>query len=190
MYDCATRYSFINNASTYGIYSTSSRFRQQVSQNEFVNTWGTAAPKTHGIYQINGGGVFSNNTFTDLSYSIYLNSSLFTTIIENNEIEVNEPVSSTLAPIYINSINSPVIEINNNEISDNLHQFACFSAIYLKSSSKVSIMNNKIDGFQYGIYASSVRNVQVSSNKITDSDIPVFISPEKVITAIILPVMK
>lgn len=171
MYDCATRYSFINNASTYGIYSTSSRFRQQVSQNEFVNTWGTAAPKTHGIYQINGGGVFSNNTFTDLSYSIYLNSSLFTTIIENNEIEVNEPVSSTLAPIYINSINSPVIEINNNEISDNLHQFACFSAIYLKSSSKVSIMNNKIDGFQYGIYASSVRNVQVSSNKITDSDI-------------------
>jgi hypothetical protein len=171
VYDCVTKYSFINNASTYGIYTTSSRFRQQVSQNEFVNTWGTTAPKTYGIYQVKGGGVFSNNTFTDLSYSIFLGSSLFTTIIENNEIEINEPVSATLAPVYIASTTSPVIEINNNEISDNLHQFSCFSAIYIKSSSKISIMNNKIDGFQYGIFASSVNNVQISSNKITESDV-------------------
>jgi parallel beta-helix repeat protein len=171
VYDCPTKYSFINNSSTYGIYSTSSRFRQQVSQNEFVNTWGTGAPRTHGIYQINGGGTFSNNTFTDLSYSIYLNSSLFTTIIENNEIEVNEPVNTTLAPIFVATTNSPVIEINNNEISDNLHQFSCFSAIYIRTSSKVSIMNNKIDGFQYGIYVLTSKNIQVSSNKITEADV-------------------
>jgi PKD repeat protein len=170
-YDCPTKYSFVNNLSTYGIYTTSSRFRQQVSQNSFINTWGTAAPKTHGIYQINGGGVFSNNTFTDLSYSLYLNSSLFSTIIENNRIEINEPVNSTLAPIYINSTNSPVVEINNNHISDNLHQFPCFAAIYLRSSSRISIMSNIIEGFNYGIFASSVRNVQISSNEITDSEI-------------------
>ncbi len=171
LFDCPTKYFFVNNSSTYGIYTTTSRFRQQVSQNEFVNTWGTAVPRTHGIYQVSGGGVFSNNTFTDLSYSIFLNSSLFTTIIENNEIEINEAVSTTLAPVYISSTNSPIVEINNNEISDNLHQFACFSAIYIRASSKISIMNNKIDGFQYGIFASSARNIQISSNEITDSDI-------------------
>lgn len=171
LYDCPSKYSFINNSSSYGIYSTTSRFKQQVSQNEFINTWGTAAPKTHGIYQVNGGGTFSNNTFTDLSYSIFLNTSLFTTIMENNRIEFNEPVSSTLAAIYINTTNSPVVEINNNEISDNYHQFNCFSAVYLKSSSNVSIIGNRIKGFQYGVYSSSVRNIQISSNEITGSDI-------------------
>jgi parallel beta-helix repeat protein len=170
-YNCVYKYSFVNNASTYGIYTTSSRFKQQVSQNEFINTWGTSNPKTFGIYQINGGGVLSNNTFTDLSYSVFVNAAFFPTIMENNEIEINEPVSSTLAPIYIASTNSPVIEINNNEISDNYHQFNCFSAIYAKSSSNVSIINNKIDGFQYGIYASSVKNFQISNNEITDSDV-------------------
>ena len=120
---------------------------------------------------MNGGGVFSNNTFTDLSYSIFLSSALFPTIIENNEIEINEQVNSTLAPVYITSTNSPIIEINNNEISDNYHQFNCFSAIYTKSSSNVSIVNNKIDGFQYGIYANSGRNFQISSNEITDCDV-------------------
>ncbi len=170
-YNCITKYSFINNSSTYGIYTTSSRFKQQVSQNNFINTWGNAAPKTHGIYQVNGGGVFSYNTFTDLSYSIFLSSALFSTILENNEIEINELVNSTLAPIYIATSNSPVIEINNSKISDNFRQYNCFAAIYAKSSSNVSIVNNTIDGFQYGIYANVVRNFQISSNEITDCDI-------------------
>jgi len=170
-YNCTTKYGFINNSSTYGIYSITSRFKQQVSQNEFINTWGGAVPRTNGIYQVYGGGVFSNNTFTDLSYSIYLGTALFTTILENNEIEINELVNSTLAPIYISTTNSPILEINNNEISDNYHQYNCFSAIYTKSSSNVSIINNKIDGFQYGIYATAVRNFQISGNEITDCDV-------------------
>jgi len=76
--------------------------------------------------------MFSNNTFTDLSYSILLNTASFTTIIENNEIEINEQVNTTLAPVYIVSSNTPFIEINNNEISDNYHQFNCFAAIYTR----------------------------------------------------------
>jgi hypothetical protein len=168
---CPVKYSFINNFSTYGIYTTSSRFRQQVSHNEFINTWGSAVPRTYGIYQLKGGGVFSNNTFTDLSYSIFLNNASFTTLLENNEIEINELVNSTLAPVYLTSCNNPIIEINNNEISDNYHQWNCFAAVYAKNSSKVSIVNNRIDGFQYGIYASTVMNFQISRNEIKDSDV-------------------
>jgi hypothetical protein len=170
-YNCAVKYSFINNSSTYGIYTTSSRLREQVSHNEFINTWGASIPRSYGIYQVKGGGIFSNNTFTDLSYSILLTTALYTTIIENNEFEINEQVNSTLAPIYINSSNTPFIEVNNNEISDNFHQFNCFSAIYARSSSNVSMVNNRIDGFQYGIYAFSVKNFQISRNEIKDSDV-------------------
>jgi PKD repeat protein len=170
-YNCTTKYSFVNNSSAYGIYSTSSRFLQQVSQNSFVNTWGNALPRTYGIYQVKGGGVLSNNTFTDLSYSILLSSALFPTILENNKIEINELVNNTVAPVYITICNSPVIEINNNTISDNYHQYNCFSAIYAKSSSNLSISANKINGFQYGIYASTARNFQISSNDITDCDV-------------------
>jgi PKD repeat protein len=170
-WNCPTKYSFVNNASTYGIYSTGSRFKQQVSQNNFINTWGNAAPKTHGVYQVNGGGVFSSNNFTDLSYSFFLSSALFSTILENNEIENNEQVNSIIAPIYIATTNSPIIEINNNEISDNFHQLNCFSAIYAKSSSNISMVNNKIFGFQYGIYVNVARNFQISSNQITGADV-------------------
>lgn len=170
-FNCGVKYSFVNNLSTYGIYSTASRFKQQVSQNEFINTWGQSNPRTYGITQLNGGGVFSNNTFTDLSYSILLNSSQFPTIIENNEIEINEIVNTNLAPVYVGSSTSSIIEINNNEISDNYHQYNCFSAIYARNSSNVSIINNKIDGFQYGIFVNLARNFQISNNEITDSDI-------------------
>jgi parallel beta-helix repeat protein len=170
VFDCPTKYPFVNNSSTYGIYSTTSRFRQEVSHNQFINSWGLSFPKSYGIFQLNGGGILSYNTFTDLSYSIYIGTALFTTIIENNEIEINRPVNTTLAAIYIANTSSPVVEVNNNEISDNLHQFSCFSAIYIRSSSKVSVMNNTIDGFQYGIYALGAMNTQVSSNKITESE--------------------
>jgi hypothetical protein len=170
-YNCPTKYSFINNSSTYGIYTKSSRLKQQVSHNDFINTWGNSLPRTYGIYQVNGGGIYSYNTFTDLSYSIFLNTALFPTIIENNEIEINELVNSTNAPVYINSTNNPVIEVNNNEISDNYHQFNCFAAIYAKSSSKISIVGNRIDGFQYGIYVSSGKYFQISRNEIVDSDV-------------------
>jgi hypothetical protein len=168
---CDSSYSFINNSSTYGIYTTGSRLKQQVSHNDFINTWGNSLPRDFGIYQIRGGGIFSYNTFTDLSYSIYLNTSLFPTIIENNEIEINELVNNTNAAIYINTTNGPVIEVNNNEISDNYRQFNCFAAIYARNSSAISITANRIDGFQNGIYVFAGRNFQISRNEIVDSDI-------------------
>ena len=171
VWDCPSKYTFINNSSSYGIWCSASRFREQISQNNFVNSWGGSLPQTHGIYLLNGGAIMSSNTFTDLSYSIYLNSLYWPAIIENNDIEINEQVNSTLAPIYIATTTTPLIEINNNKISDNYHQFNCFAAIYSVNSRNISIMNNAIDGFSYGIYISPGRNIQISSNEIVNSDI-------------------
>ena len=164
-------YGFVNNSSTYGIYSTASRLLYSVSQNKFVNTKATSFPRTYGIYQINGGGLFSANTFTDLTYSIYLNSAVYSSIIENNEIEINVPAISPLSTVYIDNSNSPVIEINKNKILNNFHQYNSFSAIYTLNSSNVSMVNNNILGFRYGIVASKARNFQISSNQISDCDI-------------------
>jgi len=170
-FNCVTKYSFINNSSSYGIYARSTKFKEQVSQNEFIHTLGNSLPKTYGVYQTNGGGVFSYNTFTDLSYSIFVNAAIFPTIIENNEIEINERVNYTNAPIYINSTTKPIVEVNTNEISDNYHHYNCFAAIYARNSANVSIVNNRIDGFQYGIYVKAGRDFQISRNEIVDSDV-------------------
>jgi PKD repeat protein len=170
-YACATKYGFINNFSTYGIYTKSSQFIEQVSHNDFINSRGTAWPRSYGIFQTNGGGVFSYNTFTDLSYSIFVNAASFPTIIENNEIEINEVVSFTIAPVYISSTTRPIVEVNTNEISDNYRQYNCFSAIYARSSANVSIVNNQIDGFQVGVFVNNGRSFQISRNTIVDADV-------------------
>ena len=164
-------YPFVNNSSTYAIYTTSSRFLRSVSQNNFVNTKATSLPRTFGIYQINSGGLFSENTFTDLTYSIYLNTAVYTSIIENNEIEVNVPAVSPLSTIYVDNSNSPLIEINKNKILNNFHQYNSFSAIYALNSANISMVNNNIEGFRYGIIASKARNFQISNNTISDCDI-------------------
>ena len=164
-------YSFVNNSSTYGIYSSSSRLMQQVSQNGFVNTKAESLPQTYGIYQVKGGGLFSANTFTDQTYSIFLNAALYPSNIENNNIEVNKAAVAPPSSIYIDNSNSAVIEVNNNEISNNFHKYNSNSAIYTRYSSNVSIINNKIDGFRYGIIATNAKNFQISSNEIVDPDI-------------------
>lgn len=165
---CTSRYSFVNDLSTYGIYTSSSRFVAEVSHNEFLNTWGPDYPRTYGIYQTMGGGLFSENTFTDLSYAVMLNSAMFPTNIENNTIEVNKSTIYSLASIYIDFSVNPVIEINNNKIANNSNQYNSFSAIYARSSSNISIAKNAIDGFSYGIIAVLARNFQISKNDIED----------------------
>ena len=165
---CDSLYTFVNNLSTYGIYSTSSRLLEQVSHNEFINTWGTDFPRTYGIHQYNGGGLFSENTFTDQSYSILLSSALFPTNIENNKIEVNEPGLFSNASIYIaNSVN-PVIDIYNNQIANNTNQYNSFAAIYARNSANISIVKNSIDGFAFGIIGVLARNFQISNNEVED----------------------
>jgi hypothetical protein len=164
-------YSFVNNSSTYGIYTTASKLGHQVSQNGFVNTKAASLPKTYGIYQIKGGGLFSANTFTDQTYSILVNSALYPTNIENNKIEVNTASSAPTSSIYIDNSNSTIIEVNNNDISNNFSKYNSNSAIYSQYSSNVSIVNNKINGFRYGIIATTAKNFQISNNDIVDPDI-------------------
>jgi len=52
------------------------------------------------------------------------------------------------------------------------------------------MVNNRIDGFQYGIYASSVKNFQISRNEIRDCDVVGIYISGKVITRIISPVTR
>lgn len=164
-------YSFVNNSSTYGIYTTSSKLTEHVSQNGFVNTKAASLPRTYGIYQIGSGGLFSANTFTDQTYSIFLNTALYPSNIENNKIEVNVPAVAPLSSVYIDNSNGTVIEINNNEMSNNFKIFNCYSAINAQFSSNLSIVDNKIDGFRYGIIAQNAKNFQISGNEIVNPDI-------------------
>ncbi|MCF8370550.1 MAG: T9SS type A sorting domain-containing protein [Bacteroidales bacterium] len=168
-FSCMYKYTFITNASTYGIYSTGSRFLNEVSHNQFVNSKKNLTPRTYGIYQTLGGGVFSENTFTDMYNSIWLQSQLFYSDIENNEIEANIQPISLFPCIYINTCNGPIVEINNNEFSNNYNKYLAYSAIYAASSNNVSMVNNDIDGFNFGILAILVRNFQISSNQIRNS---------------------
>ncbi|MCX6230315.1 MAG: PKD domain-containing protein [Bacteroidetes bacterium] len=164
-------YSFVNNSSTYGIYTSSSRLLQQVSQNGFVNTKASNNPTTYGIYQYKGGGLLSSNTFTDQTYSILLNTAAFPSNIENNKIEVNVAAVAPPSSIYIDNSVSTIIEINNNEISNNFNKYNSNSAIYTRFSSNVSIVGNKINGFRYGIIAANAKKFQISSNVIVNPDI-------------------
>ncbi len=164
-------YSFVNNSSSYGIYAIASRLLQQVSQNGFVNTKGTSNPQTYGIYQVKSGGLFSANTFTDQFYSIYLNTPVYPSTIENNIIEVNLAAVNPPSSIYVNNSNIAVVEINNNQIANNFHVFNSNSGIYSQFSSNISIVNNKINGFHYGIIATNAKNYQISYNTITDADV-------------------
>jgi len=170
-YICDSLYSFINNFSTYGIYTTSSRLLHQVSHNEFINSWGTEYPRTYGVFQINGGGLFSENNFTDLSHTIMISSALFPTNIENNDIEVNVPAMFSTSAIFIDNSVNPIVEINNNTILNNSNQYNSFSAIYARFASNISIVNNDIDGFRYGIIGVLARNFQISNNEIIDCSV-------------------
>ena len=181
LWACTTKYSFVDDFSTYGIYSTDSRLLEQVSQNEFVNTWGTAFPRTYGIAQLNSGALITENTFTDMTYSVLLTSALFPTNIENNKISVNEKAIYSPSSIYIFNCKGPVIEVNNNKISNNTNQFNSYSAIYASKSMYASIVNNEIDGFRFGIIGVQSKNFQISNNQINDCDVNgiYFYSPGK-----------
>lgn len=162
-------YTFVNNFSSYGIYSISTRFLYQISQNEFINSRGTSNPRVSGIHQITGGGVFTSNTLSDMTTSVAIVSPKFYTEIENNQIEVNIPGLSMSAAILLSEADGPIVEINNNTISNNDDQVLAFSAIATRSSSNTSISNNQIEGFEIGIMSIRSGNFQISENQIENS---------------------
>ncbi|MEZ5194969.1 MAG: right-handed parallel beta-helix repeat-containing protein [Bacteroidales bacterium] len=131
---------------------------------------GANFPRTYGIYQVKGGGRFTENKCSDLTYSYLVNSALYPTNIESNEIEINEPAITSLAAIYINNSIYPVIEINQNEIYDNTHQYLSPAAIYSRTSSNVSMVGNKIFGFKNGILGIYSRNTHIANNDINQCE--------------------
>ncbi|MCX6258013.1 MAG: T9SS type A sorting domain-containing protein [Bacteroidia bacterium] len=170
-FSCKTKYSFITNLSTYGIYSTASRFMDQVSQNEFINSKGVNTPRTYGIYQNAGGGRFTENTFTDCYNSIWLQAQLYYSLIDNNEIETNQPQVGSFPCVYIGLCNGPVIEVNNNDVSNDYNQFVNQTAIMAISSTSVTIVNNNVSGFNYGIVGNLCTKYQISNNTVKNSTI-------------------
>jgi hypothetical protein len=142
----------------------------QVSQNGFVNSWGTSNPRTYGVYQISGGGIFSENTFTDLYSSVFLQSQQYYSGVDNNEIEINVP-TAIFPAVYVVATQGPIVEINNNEIANNYNQFVNQAGIYAISTYNVSMVNNRIDGFNYGIVAYNNINCQISLNEINDCQV-------------------
>lgn len=166
---CTTKYPFVNNSSTYGIFASSSRFLNQISHNEFINTKGSGYPITYGIYHLRSGGVFSENTFTDIGTAVYVYGQLYYTSIQNNEIEVNTMLSGNTTSIYALLCQGPVIEILNNEISNNYNQYTSFSAIYSYASNNVNISGNLVDGFNYGIIDIYSLNHQISNNVVENA---------------------
>ncbi len=166
---CATKYSFVNNSSSYGIFASSSRFLNQISHNEFINSRGSQNPTTYGIYHMRSGGVFSENTFTDIGTAVYVYAQLYYTSIQNNEIEVNMLPSGNFTSIYALSCQGPLIEILNNEISNNYDQYTSFSGIYSYASNNVNISGNLVDGFSYGIIDISSLSHQISNNVVENA---------------------
>ena len=54
-------------------------------------------------------------------------------------------------------------------MNNNFNQFMSYAGIYCVSSSNVSIVNNEIEGFNFGILGIFTKNFQISDNKITNS---------------------
>ena len=166
---CATKYSFVSNYATCGIYSGASRFLDQVSHNEFVNTKGNDYPQTFGIYQVFSGGVFSENTFTDMGTSAYFSNQLYYTGFINNEIEANlETLIGVQSSIYVESCQGPIIDIADNEISNNYSQWVAGYAINTSNCTNLSIANNEIEGFTFGIADWYSTNHQITNNVINN----------------------
>ncbi len=176
---CDSAYTFVNNSSTLGIFSISSRFLGQVSHNDFINSWGNDFPRVFGISQIQSGGLFSENTFTDLTSPVTLTSALFPTNVENNNIELNRPALFSQAAVLLSSCVNPVIEINGNTIVNNTNQINFFSAIFSRSCANISIAKNNVEGFRFGIISVFGRNYQITENEINDCDVTgiFFLSP-------------
>jgi Secretion system C-terminal sorting domain len=165
-------YPFTNNVSSYGVISIATKFSQQVSQNEFVNSKGTQLELV-GIHQTNGGGVFTSNTFTDYTSSITSISPQFYTGIENNRIEVNLPgINSFFAStsIMIDGANGPLVEVNSNEINNNENQFPALFAVGILNATNVSVSSNQIEGFNYGVIAlGQSHKYQITENSIQNA---------------------
>lgn len=185
-YNISCRYSFVNNLSAYGIYANSTRFLKQVSQNEFVNgRKNYEFPRTYGILQVSGGGSFTKNSFTDFYSAIMLQSQRFYSNIQNNSVEINVETWG-FPSIYVLSNNAALIEINNNQVTNNFNQFWSYAAIYVGRSSRVSIVNNSIYGYIYGILANVVSNLQISNNSILNSrSVGIYLLEDKLSTSYI-----
>ena len=168
-FSCTTKYTFVSNSSSYGIYSTGSRFIDQVSHNQFIDAKQNGNPRTYGIYQTLGGGIYSQNTFTDMYSSVWLQSAQFYTAVENSNFELNSQPVSWFPTVYISGCNGPVIEVNNNEIINNYNQFTGYVSVYATSSQNISIVDNDIEGFYFGILLSLTKNFQVSYNEIQNA---------------------
>ncbi|MEI6815682.1 MAG: T9SS type A sorting domain-containing protein [Bacteroidota bacterium] len=138
----------------------------------FVNSFvqGTAF---HGIFISHSSGQISQNNFTDMSSSIYVDYPLSLTTIENNTIEIlNSAIFGGASQIIVDHSTAPVIIYSNtisNSTLDVNYSATNIAAINVSNSSFLDVRSNQIKGFQTGICFLSVRNSEIVENAITDS---------------------
>jgi len=99
----------------------------------------------------------NNITQCHKSYGIYLDSSSGHVLGGNN-------VSYCKTGIYMKSSNTN--DLINNKIFD-----CDVATVELKSSSNIRFYNNRINGSQYGIYASSCNNMNATDNSVYDNSL-------------------
>ena len=159
-------YRFIDNNTTYGILTERSNL-MEVSQNSFINSIPKSSPFVFGVHQTNSGGLVSENTFTNINTSVFLSRPSFVQRIEGNEIEINRNISNVNSVSVFNSF-GVIVEINNNELSNNSHTATLNNAVYMERSSNVSVLSNQIRGYDIGVHSFNSSLTQTANNELTE----------------------
>lgn len=171
-------YQFIDPTVGYGVKTMNANMRGEISHNEFVyakepnSQSGPIA--TRGVDMELSGGQISENTFTNIRNAIVVNNQIYTTYIENNEIEFNNEfqVVNTVpfvpaGGISAYNIGGSLVEINGNELRNNQGGIVMYG-IYGQNISNVSANSNNIDNYFYGIYFDQASSIEITNNVLTE----------------------
>lgn len=156
-----------------GRISSGARIPMIVSQNSMVMTNQSATLDVTGIDLLNCIASISENTLTNMSNGIVIQAPIGTTNIESNKLEINAihtTVATSSSQISVFNSRGPFVFINNNEII-NSREFPGYTrtAIFTESSANISVKNNTIDGFHWGIFVNNSTGINLSENLITSA---------------------
>ncbi len=151
-------------------FTNNSRVNTEIFGNEMIKN-GEELDDYYGIISVNSFvKTISKNDFTNLKRGVFVNSSpnspnpIGLRKINNNDFErQNNSGTNVEAQIQIENCKFP-LEIESNTIKAN--SAVTGAAIDIISSSQINILENKIEGFQFGIFLNNVNNSSVIRNEI------------------------
>ena len=161
-------------SNSYGIKCAGTIFTYPISQNQFINGGNTNTFQSYGIFFENGAAQISENIFTDMNQSVFIDKPTQAFSIENNEMDVlnsQEDLFSLIGQVVIDNATVPIL-IYNNKITNSTpdpQNSTNNSGIEAINSSLVDVNSNEIKGFFTGIGFYGVMNSQIVQNTITDA---------------------